>query len=142
MKRASIAIFKNSEGKILVGKRLPSKRFGPPGGKIEENETPFKALIREVKEETGIELGYDEGLVTAVSWKERDGYEIHAFFLLFKEEKHKVINTEPDKCEEWVWMKPEDVVKEECVFSLQTLYKHDKDWSVDIVNTLQTANWY
>ncbi|WP_419241033.1 NUDIX hydrolase [Cardinium endosymbiont of Nabis limbatus] len=47
-------------GKILVLKRNSHASAGGkwcmPGGKLEKNETPHQAVIREVKEETGITL--------------------------------------------------------------------------------------
>lgn len=53
--------YRDANGKILgVSRRHDHSDFGLPGGKIEKGETPIKALIREVKEETGITLNkYD-----------------------------------------------------------------------------------
>ncbi len=54
-KKVSLAVFYNSEGKILLqSRKLMSKygeEFGFFGGHIEENESPEKALIREINEE-------------------------------------------------------------------------------------------
>jgi 8-oxo-dGTP diphosphatase len=46
-------------GKILLLKRLETKKFLPgyydlPGGKVEEGEDPNTAILRELKEETGL----------------------------------------------------------------------------------------
>ncbi len=48
------------EGKILLLLRHPQKPQGNtwcvPGGKLDKGETPLQAVVREVKEETGIHL--------------------------------------------------------------------------------------
>lgn len=46
-------------GKVIITKYLKGRKTGYydiPGGKIEENETPEEAVIREMKEETGINV--------------------------------------------------------------------------------------
>ncbi len=50
-----------SKGKIMIGKATNSKLFVVngwhiPGGKVKNNEGEKAALIREIKEETGIEI--------------------------------------------------------------------------------------
>ena len=49
---------------ILITQRAPDTHFGGfwelPGGKMEEGETPSLALIREFKEELGIEIANAE----------------------------------------------------------------------------------
>ena len=50
-----------SKGKVLLLKRVMSKRFLPgfydlPGGKVELGEDPNLAIVREAKEETGIDV--------------------------------------------------------------------------------------
>jgi 8-oxo-dGTP diphosphatase len=56
---ASAALI-DADGRLLVQQRPPDKPFGGlwefPGGKIEPGETPETALIRELKEELGIEV--------------------------------------------------------------------------------------
>lgn len=48
------------DGKVFIARRKPEKSMGGywefPGGKIEEGEDPEKALIRELKEELGMEV--------------------------------------------------------------------------------------
>ncbi len=55
------SIVKNNEGKILVLRRHPKSKTNPhkwelPGGKIEKGEFFDEALIREVKEETDLDV--------------------------------------------------------------------------------------
>ena len=54
-------IIKNDADEILIVKRHPKSRTDPemwelPGGKVEKGEDFDVALVREIKEETGIEL--------------------------------------------------------------------------------------
>ncbi|MGC8656650.1 MAG: NUDIX hydrolase [Thermoplasmata archaeon] len=44
------------ENKVLLIYHNKLKMWLPPGGHIEENELPHEAAIREVKEETGIDI--------------------------------------------------------------------------------------
>ena len=54
-------IIKNSDGEILVLKRHPKSRTDPdtwelPGGKVEKGEFFDDALVREIKEETNLDV--------------------------------------------------------------------------------------
>jgi 8-oxo-dGTP diphosphatase len=55
-----IGIILNAENEILVAQRLSHQEKGGmwefPGGKVEENETGFDALVREFKEEIDINV--------------------------------------------------------------------------------------
>ena len=43
------------EGKVLgVSRKTDPNDFGLPGGKVDEGETLYDAMVREVKEETGL----------------------------------------------------------------------------------------
>jgi mutator protein MutT len=59
-RKVSIILFYDDEGNVLLQDRKNKSRFGEEfgffGGAIEKGETPEQALIREVKEELGIEL--------------------------------------------------------------------------------------
>ena len=46
----------NENGEVLLQRRGDSNKWGFPGGTIELGETPQMAAIREVKEETGLEV--------------------------------------------------------------------------------------
>jgi len=51
----------NDEGHILLLRRAPISHFAPdkwgfPGGKIEEGETPLEAAVRETHEETQLKV--------------------------------------------------------------------------------------
>ncbi|GAB3452648.1 NUDIX domain-containing protein [Streptomonospora sediminis] len=44
------------DGKVLVIKRADDGRWVPPGGVLELNEAPAAGVVREVLEETGVEV--------------------------------------------------------------------------------------
>ena len=54
------ALIVNPEGSALLLRRHPGKqggdKWGLPGGKLEQGESPVEAIKREIYEETGIEL--------------------------------------------------------------------------------------
>jgi 8-oxo-dGTP pyrophosphatase MutT (NUDIX family) len=48
------AIIFDESNRILLAKHADTKRWVAPGGSIEPNEKPIDAVIREVREETGL----------------------------------------------------------------------------------------
>ncbi len=86
-----LGLIKNSHGKLLVQKRIDPTipesdgKWEFVGGKIEWSETPSEAVVREVREETGL-------IVEVVSmlpklfidyWKRKDGSEFKVILLPF-----------------------------------------------------------
>ncbi|GAA2013582.1 NUDIX domain-containing protein [Nocardiopsis rhodophaea] len=49
-------VIRPSDGKVLVIKRADDGRWVPPGGVLELDETPESAVVREVREETGVDV--------------------------------------------------------------------------------------
>ena len=46
----------NENGEVLLQKRSDSAKWGFPGGAVEIGETPQMAAVREIKEETGLDV--------------------------------------------------------------------------------------
>jgi 8-oxo-dGTP diphosphatase len=57
--RQVVAAVIQRDGRILIGQRKPDKshplKWEFPGGKVEPNESPEQAVVRELQEELGIE---------------------------------------------------------------------------------------
>lgn len=54
-------VFIRKDGKYLLIKRSNNKKYAPGkihpfGGKIGDNENPYDGAVREVKEETGVDI--------------------------------------------------------------------------------------
>lgn len=85
---------------LLYLKRAPSRpmpnTWGIPGGKLEPGETPRQAVIREVQEETGIDIDALELQFIGTLYIVRTdwSYPFHLFALSFSEKPLVTINTE------------------------------------------------
>ncbi len=78
MKQAVVLINYGNQGFLTCSRRY-SKQFSFIGGKIENGETPIEALIRETKEETGIDI-FEKDITLVKNMVEIDGYESYIYF--------------------------------------------------------------
>jgi len=56
MKTGSFAIIRDGRGGYLISHRRDLDLWNLPGGGVEPGETPWDAVVREVREETGLEV--------------------------------------------------------------------------------------
>ena len=76
----------NDEGKVLLQKRGDSGKWGFPGGAIELGETPEETAVRELKEETGLDVEVESliGIYTDSDIKYPSGDEAHSICIVYK----------------------------------------------------------
>jgi 8-oxo-dGTP diphosphatase len=82
MRQVTAAIIEKN-GSILLARRAPSSKLAGmwefPGGKIEEGESPEECLVRELREELGIETSVHELLAESVYHYEHGCFQILAY---------------------------------------------------------------
>lgn len=102
--KVGIGVMVFKEGKVLLGKRKNSHGSGEyawPGGHLEFNESMVDCAIREVKEETGIEIENVKFLRLMNAKMYQKHYADISFTADWKAGEALVL--EPEKCEGWGW---------------------------------------
>lgn len=76
----------NDKGEVLLQKRADSNKWGFPGGAVELDETPQMAAIREVKEETGldVEVGGLIGIYTEFNMEYPNGDKVQSICIAYE----------------------------------------------------------
>lgn len=103
-------LFLEKDGKILVARRCNTGyqdgNYQVPAGHVEEGELPTKAIIREAKEEIGIDLNTKDLELVHVSYRpkhDETGDRVD-FFFRAKKWRGEIINMEPNKCDDLKWV--------------------------------------
>lgn len=107
--RVGVGVIIVRGGKVLIGRRKGSHGAGQyalPGGKLEWRETWRDCAVREILEETAIDLS---GVPVTYAYTceaviDDDNHWITVFMRAEVGEDVEATNTEPDKCEGWEWM--------------------------------------
>ena len=76
-----------------------------PAGHLEEGETLKEGVVREAKEEVGIDINISDLELVHVMDRNVINNERIAFFFKAKEWKGNLINMEPEKCDDLKWFK-------------------------------------
>ena len=102
-------------GDILIARRrntgYQDGNYNFPSGHVEEGESPFNALVREVEEELGAvtadELRKTGPRLCHMQWRpehDKTGDRLDLYYgLQMVGNKHNVINGEPEKCDDLKW---------------------------------------
>ena len=107
---AAVALV-NEKGEILIAQRRPGKHLEGhwefPGGKFENGETPEATLVREIREELGIDIAPAD--LFPLAFASHDYGHMHVLMPLFSCRKW---TGEPRSCEgqNFAWVAPGDLL--------------------------------
>lgn len=108
-------LFLEKDNKILIARRFNTGyqdgNYQVPAGHVEEGELPSKALIREAKEEIGIDLDSADLELVHISYRpkhDETGDRVD-FFFRAKKWSGEVTNMEPNKCDDLKWVSYDEV---------------------------------
>lgn len=100
-------IIQNANNEILVGKRKGSHApfYSIPGGHLEHGETFEAAAIKEVFEETGLQIKNPKvfGVTNNLRTYKSENKHYISVNLFVNEFEGTLEVKEPDKCEAWAW---------------------------------------
>jgi len=105
---AAYVIFRDG-GKILLQRRMNTGyedgNYGLVSGHVEQGEPYKKAIVREAREETGIELRQEDlRFVHFMHRSQKDVYNERAdVFFVAERWKGEITNAEPEKCDDLSW---------------------------------------
>lgn len=105
----AVYIFLVNGNQILLGLRqntgYQDGNWNVPSGHIEAGELPVQALIREAKEETGIDVKPEDLIFVHAAYRTRhdETGDRCDFFFVAREWTGDITNAEPHKCKEWRW---------------------------------------
>jgi mutator protein MutT len=109
--RVGIGVIIEHDGKILVGKRINSHApfWSIPGGKLELGETFELAAVREIKEETNLNINDPKVIAITNNLETYKEFGKHyvSVILVAKKFTGQLKLMEPNKCEEWRWVDPQ-----------------------------------
>lgn len=113
----NLLFFRSNEEVLLLKRQntgFEDGKWSIISGKIDGGEEVISAAIREAKEEAGVEIEPSEIKVIGIIHRKNDNSEWIDFFLKVHSWKGKVVNAEPNKCEELKWFNvyelPENMV--------------------------------
>jgi 8-oxo-dGTP diphosphatase len=114
-----VGCFIEHEGDILLIKRHPSKdngdKWAGPSGKIDKGETDLEAMVRETREETGLDIDPNKLIFVEHSYVRFPTFDFtYRFFkyILTSSQKPKIILNKSEHTA-YQWIKPKAALKED-----------------------------
>lgn len=112
----SVNVFIIRGSKLLLSRRANTGFMDgylcPPGGHVEEGERPTTAVLREIKEELGVDVDPTHLEFLCVAARNSDTTPYVAYEFVIRDQNYDYQNTEPEKCSELVWLELNDLPEE------------------------------
>ncbi len=103
----AVHLFLFKGDKILLLRRqntgYEDGNYSVPAGHVEADETPTHAMIRETKEEAGLDLQADQLQFAHVLYRKTERERVD-FFFTCREWTGEPYNAEEDKCDQLIWV--------------------------------------
>lgn len=111
----AVYLFLKKEGKILIARRYNTGyedgSYQVPAGHIDAGELPTEAIIREAKEEIGVDLKKNDLRLVHASFRpkhDETGDRVDYFFQASRW-SGKITNVEAHKCDDLRWVRPTEL---------------------------------
>lgn len=109
-KRVAICLITNGLDEVLMGLRNDNGKYTCPGGHLDQGEDPYEGAIRELKEETGLDV---EDIKLVKVHKTEFGTLIYCFKVEVDPKQLVDVSDDPDQeCDDWFFMDPNEVIDE------------------------------
>jgi 8-oxo-dGTP pyrophosphatase MutT (NUDIX family) len=128
LKAALYVILRRDMGEVLFLRRAGTGymdgMLGLPSGHVEQGESFLQCALRELKEEIGVVATEDKTkqIVTLHRYQNSGEHDYVDNFFEIRDWMGDPVNSEPEKCSELVWAKPEEI-EPEIVPYLTTVFK-------------------
>lgn len=121
---AACAVIDDGTGKVLLEKRSDNHKWGLPGGLLELDESIVQGLVREVKEETNLDIEPSGFLGVFVNpmmrWREKDEAEVICFSFVGKV-VGGTLRINDDESTELAWFGKDELPEIHSVDNMETL---------------------
>ena len=110
------------KGELLILQRLPtsshSNQWGMPAGKLDAGETPEQAMVREIHEEAGLEVGINQLSLLKKLYMRIPRYDLVVYLYRVTFDQKPVAKISPEH-QSFRWATPQETLKLD--------YMHDFD---------------
>lgn len=116
--KSSVNVIVIRDGKVLLSRRANTGWMDgylcAPGGHVEEGESPSRAILREIREELGVDVDPLHIEFACVAARNASPVQYVAYEFVLRDNGYDFLNAEPDRCSELVWVElanlPDDLI--------------------------------